>query len=91
MKWVVPIVTLATSLGSTLDFKNMAVMALLIPSLGLPVVEALCQAIIPRSGSDEWAGSRITPSVFVLKFHQYCYLLSRVIEGELTHPHRLQF
>jgi hypothetical protein len=44
----------------------MAVMALLIPSLGLPVVEALCHAMIPRSGSEDLFGSRMTPSVFVL-------------------------
>ena len=44
----------------------MAVMALLIPSLGFPVVDALCHAKIPRSGSDERVGSRMTPSVLVL-------------------------
>lgn len=71
MKWVVPMVTLATSLGSILDFENMAVMALLMPSLGFPVVDALCQAIMPRSGEEERVGSRITPSVFVLIFVSY--------------------
>jgi hypothetical protein len=41
-------------------------MALLIPSLGLPVVEALCHAMIPRSDSEDLFGSRMTPSVLVL-------------------------
>ena len=66
MKCVVPIVTLATSPGSIFDFSNMAVIALLIPSLGFPVVEDLFHAMIPRSGSDERVGSRMTPSVLVL-------------------------
>jgi hypothetical protein len=44
------------------------VMALLIPSLGFPVVEDLFHAMIPRSGSDERVGSRMTPSVLVLVF-----------------------
>jgi len=42
-------------------------MASLIPMLGFPVVEALCHATIPRSGFDDRVGSRITPSVLVLK------------------------
>lgn len=41
-------------------------MALLIPLLGLPVVEALCHATMPLPGSEERVGSSITPSVFVL-------------------------
>ena len=68
MKCVVPIVTLATDSGSILEEVNMAVMAALMPSLGLEVVEALCQAMIPRPGSDEQVGSRMTPSVLVLLF-----------------------
>ena len=85
MKCVVPIVTLATSFGSVLDFSNMAVMALLIPSLGFPVVETLCQAMIPRPGSEERVGSRITPSVFVLvKLSATRSFL--VFVGEITHP-----
>jgi hypothetical protein len=49
-----------------LEFENIVLMALLMPSLGFPVVDALCHATIPRPRSDDRVGSRITPSVFVL-------------------------
>lgn len=66
------------------DDANMAVMAALIPALGLPVVGALCHATIPRSGSEERVGSRITPSVFVLMV--FCQVSYLVVEEDFTYP-----
>jgi hypothetical protein len=63
---VVPIVTLATSSGLMLDWVNMALMTLLMPSLGFLVVLSFFHATMPLSGAEERVRSRITPSVFVL-------------------------